>query len=118
MKVLCNTINRVVSDNKYYSHVEFDGRDYSYFTAEFNLSSYGWNKIVSDKRISVPFYIDRNTDLSRYRNIVGLTKILGRLKLLCERGVILESKGNILVYPVSSSKYLISVLYISTRFAY
>lgn len=118
MKVLCNTINKVALDSKCYSGVEFSGNDYSNFIAEFGLSSYGWDNVRSRKRVTIDFSINKDTDLSKYRNIVGLSKILSRLKVLCEKGVLMYSNGNVLVYPVSSSKAFISVISISSRFAY
>lgn len=76
------------------------------------------SKIVSDQLITIPYYIDKNTDLGKFNSVIGLPKILSRLKLLSERGVILSSEGKIFVYPTISSKYLISELYMVTRFAY
>lgn len=119
MKVLCGIIRRVVERSDCYENrVKFEGNSYSNFSVHFNLSSYGWCLVRSDKRVSVNFYVDKTTDLGMYRNIVGMTKILDRIKLLCIKENLICASGSVLVYPTCTGRFYISVLHISVKYAF
>lgn len=137
MKVLFSIINDVARDCRCYDCVElayddgsvFDnscmgynnyvntfGDKFDIFDAYFTLSSYGYDNIFSDKRVSMEFCITKDTDLSEYQCVAGLVRILRRLKVLCREGYLAEARGYVLLYPVSSS-YYISVISFENKFA-